>query len=154
MAHVCKGNAGIIVQNGTDVQLSHVNISHVVQNGAEGKGNVAYRTSHPLQTKPHGYGGVTSRGIAIVTSENVRISDSQIEHVVSKTADTLGLDLLGINDNVLTSRLRVTRLRPAMSDAGGPTPAAIGCPIRHSHRTTETHHLNHPPPVLHGDHLA
>ena len=146
MAHVTKGNLGLCVQNGTDVEVRNVRVSGVVQNGAAGLGP-DYATSHPLQTVPLGYGGATSRGIAVVSCTDVRITDAEVTKVKSRVADCVGIDLLGENDGILTSKVRVADMEVGARDAAPPTPPVIGCPMRQSHRT-QARHLNDPPPVM------
>ena len=153
MAHVCKGNAGIVFQSAVGVRASHVRVSDVAQTSDPGKGP-AYETSHPLQTKPLGYGGATSRGIAVVSCADVVLHEVQIARVRSRFADCAGIDMIGTNDNIMTNRVRVTDLRPGdEGEDGAPTPIAVGCPVRRSDRTN-SQHLNQPPPVLESPNLA
>ena len=134
MAHVCKGNIGIFIQGADDIEVSNSNVMGVSQTSVSSLGALVdypsptYK-SHPAQSLPY-YGGATSRGIAIASSKTILLKNTKIDLINSKTANTIGIDYIGVNTFISTDNITVGTLMCPVKDGGGANQKAIGCPMR------------------------
>ncbi len=134
MAHVCKGNIGIFIQGANDIEVKNCNITDIEQESLSSLGTAAdypapdYK-SHPAQSLPY-YGGATTRGIAVASSQNVALNNSEINLLKSLQGNVIGMDFIGINTSITTTDMTLGTTQTPPEDRGGANQPAMCCPMR------------------------
>jgi hypothetical protein len=99
MGHHMKGNIGIFVQGGLDIDMSNIIIENM-QNygtiGTEYKKLEGYHGADTVRT----YMGTQNSGIAIVGSKNIDLNNFQILQIASKNGISHGISCIGNNEDV------------------------------------------------------
>lgn len=127
MFHVNKGVIGFKLDGaiGVDVRNSQAkNISNIGKAGSSICGS--YERSHPAATLK-GYGGAITRGVSIAGSQDVSLTDIEINKVSSKNGSAIGVDIQTDSKNVEIKDVKIQRLSAGSTYQGPPTahPEAI-----------------------------
>ena len=145
MAHVNKGNIGLFLQGGLDIEINNCDIAGISQNGGESIGTkleYANGQNHP-EAKINEYGGSTSRGIAVASCDQVTIQNTCVNTVHSYKANSIGIDYIGNNTNINTNNININNLSTGVQeDLKKATPLAVGCPVRLRNTTQATQVTN------------
>lgn len=115
MAHVDKGNIGLWLQGGDDIEVKNTRISNISQNSLSSLGSktdypAPNHISHPGQTLPY-YGGGTARGLALSSCKNITLAKTNIDLVNSMTNNSIGIDYIGVNTTITSTDLSVGSLK-------------------------------------------
>ena len=134
MAHVCKGNIGIFIQGANDIEVKNCNITDVIQQSLPSLGTAAdypapNHKSHPAQSLPY-YGGATTRGIAVASSQNIALNNSEINLLQSLQGNVVGMDFIGVNTSITTTDMTLGTTKSPAEDRGGANQPAMCCPMR------------------------
>ena len=134
MSHVAKGNVGIFLQGVTRGNFANVVVTGVTQKGAASTG--AYSHMLPGKSLP-GYGGTTSRGIAVAACKDITLENVRAEHLHSTAANTIGLDFIGHNSGTSLKDFVVNSMKTATQPSPAPNqpPRAYPLRVRESQRT-------------------
>lgn len=105
MAHIQKGNHGLILQDFADSLVKDVKIYEVVNYGAPSSSLCGeYGRIYPSNQGPdhNGYSGCETRGLSLVASTNNDIVDVHINDVESHSCDAWGVQ---VNTNIINNKL-------------------------------------------------
>ena len=142
MAHACKGNIGVWLQGGDDIEVKDCDITKITQNSVPSLGKVSDYSSttflsNPSSTLPY-YGGATTRGIAVSSCKNIAINTTNINMLTSLTGNVIGVDYIGVNTGISTNNISVGQTKCPNNDQGGANQLARTCPIRVRNTTSST----------------
>jgi len=134
MAHVDKGNIGLWIQGGNDIEVTNTQILNISQNSLSSKGRdydypAPNHISHPAQKLPY-YGGGTARGMAISSCNNIKVNKTSINLLNSMSNNTIGIDYIGFNTNITTNDLSVGSLQCALKKESTGDQKPSCCPMR------------------------
>lgn len=134
MAHVDKGNIGLWLQGGNDIEITNTQIMNISQNSLSSKGTsndypTPNHISHPAQKLPY-YGGGTTRGMAISSCKNITLNKTNINLLNSMSNNTIGIDYIGVNTNITTNDLSVGSLQCALKKESTGDQNPNCCPMR------------------------
>jgi hypothetical protein len=115
MAHVDKGNIGIWLQGGDNIEVTNSQVSNISQNSLNSIGikddyPAPNHISHPGQKLPY-YGGGTSRGLALSSCKNITLSKTNIDLISSMTNNSIGIDYIGVNTVISSTDLSVGSMK-------------------------------------------
>lgn len=115
MAHVDKGNIGIWLQGGENIEVTNSQVSNISQNSLNSIGSkddypAPNHISHPGQKLPY-YGGGTSRGLALSSCKNITLSKTNIDLISSMTNNSIGIDYIGVNTDISSTDLSVGSMK-------------------------------------------
>lgn len=115
MAHVDKGNIGIWLQGGDNIEVTNSQVSNISQNSLNSIGSkddypAPNHISHPGQKLPY-YGGGTSRGLALSSCKNITLSKTNIDLISSMTNNSIGIDYIGVNTVISSTDLSVGSMK-------------------------------------------
>jgi len=81
------------------------------------------------QSLPY-YGGATTRGIAVASSQNVALNNSEINLLKSLQGNVIGIDFIGVNTSITTTDMTLGTTQTRPEDRGGANQPAMCCPMR------------------------
>jgi hypothetical protein len=103
MAHVMKGNIGIFLSGTQDINMYNININNLQNNGNLGE-------VEKCSPNTSIYEGNRCRGIAVVVNKNLYIKGLNIDTIISKTADSIGIDFINLSDFVTIENYNILNI--------------------------------------------
>lgn len=93
MAHIMKGSIGLFLSGSQNTKLYNIRIQDVSNIGSLGN-------SDKVNDITNAYMGNLTRGLAVVSTQNISVHGMTIKNIFSKTGTSTGIDFINLSKNI------------------------------------------------------